>query len=195
MKILVGCEFSGIVRDAFINQGHDAMSCDILPTETPGPHYQGDILDILHGNWDMLIAHPPCTYLSNAGVQYMKNNPTREKLLIEAAEFFNKLLNAPIDKIAIENPIQHRFARKLIPKYNQTVRMNWFGHDACKPTCLWLKNLSVLGVTDFVEYESVAYPNGRKTSAWYAKNRDPKSRSKTFTGFANAMAEKWGSKF
>ena len=192
MKILVACEFSGIVRDAFLEMGHYAVSCDLLPTEMPGSHIQGDILDNLE-YWDMMIAHPPCTYLSVAGVQYLHKIPGRKKHLKNAIKFFNKLLNAPIEKIAIENPVQHRFAREGIRMYDQRVQMNWFGENACKPTCLWLKGLPALEKTKLVDYDSVRYPNGKTASKWYGKNRDPHKRSKTFKGFADAMAKQWGS--
>lgn len=149
MKILIACEFSGIVRDAFAKLGHDSWSCDLLPTESPGNHYQCDALEILDNGWDLMIAYPPCTYFSVAGLQYLKNNPKRLTLQKESAEFVKKLWNAPIEKICIENPIGQ--LPKYIGRYSQIVKMYEFGHaDAHKPTCFWLKNLPKLEPTNIV---------------------------------------------
>lgn len=142
MKILVGCEYSGTVRDAFIAQGHDAMSCDLLPTESPGPHYQGDIRDVLNDGWDMMIAHPPCTYLSVSGMHWTTRGLRDKKLTDDALDFVRLLMSAPIEKIAIENPVS--VISSKIRKPDQVIQPWWFGDDASKKTCLWLKNLPQL---------------------------------------------------
>ena len=138
MKVLVACEFSGIVRDAFIAKGHDAMSCDILPTESPGPHHRGDVLDIIYDGWDLMIAHPPCTYLTNSGVRWLHTQPGRWDQLRLAGEFFNRLLDAPINKICIENPIPHKYAIECMNgrRYTQLIQPWQFGHGETKATCL-----------------------------------------------------------
>lgn len=198
MKVLVACEFSGTVRDAFIKNGHEAISCDILPTESDGPHYQGDVRDILNDGWDLMIAHPPCTYLTNAGVCHLHSIPSRNgvitkihgevrwKLMEEAAEFFNQLREAPIQKICVENPIPHGYARKIIGKYNQIIQPWMFGHGEIKRTCLWLKNLSKLEPTNIVDGR---YPRMHLTSPGVERW---KIRSKTYEGIAKAMANQWG---
>ena len=135
MKVLIACEFSGIVRDAFIKRGHDAWSCDLLPTEVEGPHIQGDVLNILNDGWDLIIAHPPCTHLATSGARWFKNKEKEQK---EALEFVSLLLNAPINKIALENPISIISSR--IRKPDQIVQPWMFGHPEQKSTCLWLKN-------------------------------------------------------
>ncbi len=185
MKVLIACEFSGIVRDAFIARGHDAMSCDLLPTEKPGPHYQGDVMDIIGNGWDLMIAHPPCTRLANSGVMWLEKRNLWEDLEY-AINFFNLLLDADIEKIAIENPIQHKYARAGIRKYNQIIQPYQFGHGEQKATCLWLKNLPKLAPTNVV--------SGRYQ---YSHNLPPspdrwKLRSMTYQGVADAMAEQWG---
>ena len=190
--MLIACEYSGIVRDAFIAKGHDAMSCDLLPTESLGPHYQGDINvmlgdQVLNSTWDLLIAHPPCTYLSNSGVRWLYEKSGRWQSLDEAAMFFKDLLEAPFKKIAIENPIPHKHAIKRIgQKYNQIIQPWQFGHGETKATCLWLKNLRSLKPTNIVEgRESRIHKMAPGT------NRS-KDRSLTYQGIANAMAEQWG---
>lgn len=192
MRVLVACEFSGVVRDAFIALGHDAVSCDLLPTESLGPHYQGDVFDIIDDGWDMMIAHPPCTYLSNAGARFLYpkgilNNDRFEKGS-QAKEFFMKLLNAKIDKIAIENPIPSTIYG--LPKYDQIVQPFEFGHPYKKKTCLWLKNIPLLIPTDIIKIsESTKIPGN-----WFNKGGKDrqKNRARTFPGIARAMAEQWG---
>lgn len=192
MKVLVACEFSGIVRDAFIARGHDAMSCDLLPTERPGPHYQGDVMDIINDGFDMMIAHPPCTYLSNAGAVHLYpggilNNSRLQKGL-EAKEFFMKLFSANIKFIAIENPVPSTVYD--LPKYDQIIQPYQFGHPFQKKTCLWLKNLLPLKPTNIVsERQSTKVPGN-----WYNKGGTDrqKNRARTFTGIAEAMADQWG---
>ena len=192
MKVLVACEYSGVVRDAFIKRGHDAMSCDILPTDAPGPHYQGDVMDILNDGWDLMIAHPPCTYLSNAGARhlYPKGILNQERLQkgMVAKEFFMALINAPIPKICVENPIPSTVYQ--LPPYAQYIEPYEFGHPFKKRTCLWLKNLPPLMATMLVsKMESTKVPGN-----WFNKGGKDrqKNRAKTFQGIADAMAQQWG---
>jgi hypothetical protein len=142
MRVLVACEYSGTVRDAFIAKGHDAISCDLLPTDKPGPHHQGDIRDILYDGWDLMIAHPPCTYLAVSGLHWNKRDPSRAAKTEEALDFVRLLLDAPIPRIALENPISCISSR--IRKPDQIIQPWQFGHDASKKTCLWLKDLPKL---------------------------------------------------
>ncbi len=192
MKVLVACEFSGIVRDAFSAKGHNAWSCDLLPTERPGQHYTGDIREILDDKWDLIIAHPPCTYFAVAGLQYLRNNPDRLRKQKESALFVKKILLNKSPKICIENPIGQ--LPKYIGSYSQIVRMWEFGHaDAHKPTCLWLKGLPLLRPTHIMKpLPSIKYPNGKVLSLWRSKTGGSKNRSRTFQGIADAMAEQWG---
>jgi hypothetical protein len=202
MKVTVGCEYSGRVRDAFIKRGHKATSCDLLPTETPGPHYQGDIFDIL-GDEDLLIAHPPCTFLANSGVRWLasKNpkqgfewsekyqiyiNPVRWEQMVEGAMFFKKLYDSS-KKGAIENPIMHKYALEIIGvKPTQIIQPWMFGHGETKATCLWLKNLPKLTPENIVD--------GREQRIWKLPPGPGrwKERSRTFEGIAEAMANQWG---
>ena len=183
----------GIVRDAFAAKGHDAWSCDILSTESPGNHFQGDVLEHLNKGWDLMIAHPPCTYLSNAGARYLypkgKLNKDRYKLGLKAKEFFMQLYNAPINKICVENPISSRIFS--LPKYTQTIQPYEYGHPVQKKTCLWLKNLPELKPTNIIyKRQSTKIPGN-----WFNKGGKDrqKNRSKFFVGFAQAMADQWGS--
>ena len=145
MKVLIACEYSGTVRDAFIAKGHDAMSCDLLPTDKPGPHYQGDIWDVINDGWDMMIAHPPCTFLSNSGVTWLHRQADRWDKMVSGAKFFKNLLEADIEKIAIENPIMHKYAVNIIGRRQDQVIQPWmFGHPEKKATCMWLKGLPKL---------------------------------------------------
>ena len=192
MKVLIACEYSGIVRDAFAAKGHDAWSCDILPTESPGNHFQGDVLEHLDKGWDLMIAHPPCTYLSNAGARFLypkgKLNKDRYNLGLKAKEFFMALYNAPINKICVENPISSKIF--ALPKYTQTIQPYEYGHPVQKKTCLWLKNLSQLKPTDIIfKRQSTKIPGN-----WFNKGGKDrqKNRSKFFDGFAKAMADQWG---
>jgi len=195
MKVLIACEFSGIVRDAFIAKGHDAWSCDLLPTERLGPHIQGDVLAILNDGWEMMIAHPPCTYLANSGVQHLHKDKTRWDKMRDGRVFFMKLWLANIPKIAIENPTPHHFAD--LPPYSQAIQPWMFGNKAMKRTCLWLKNLPPLFCTEWVEEgEKYIMSNGKcKGAKWYqllpTENRGHE-RSRTFQGIADAMASQWG---
>ena len=187
MRVLIACEVSGTVRDAFIANGHDAMSCDLLPTERPGPHYQGDIFDVLGDGWDMMIAHPPCTYLANSGVSWLFKRPERWGQMADGREFFMALSEAPIERIAVENPIPHKHAN--LPPYSQLIQPYNFGHDESKATCLWLKGLPPLMSTVHTMRD------GRDTTwhqdLWNQPDR-AKLRSVTFQGIADAMANQWG---
>lgn len=190
MKVLVACEYSGIVRDAFIARGHDAMSCDLLPTDRVGPHYQGDVRDILDGGWDLMIAHPPCTHLAVSGARWFKGKEAEQE---EALEFIRMLLEAPVEKIALENPVSIISGR--IRRPDQIVNPWQFGHDEAKRTCLWLKNLPPLTDTN-----NVRRPRGERYSNQTPSGQNKlgpsedrwKIRSMTYPGLAQAMAEQWG---
>ena len=192
MRVLVACEYSGTVHDAFLKRGHDAMSCDLLPTESPGPHYQGDVFDVIADGWDLMIAHPPCTYLSNAGARHLYPkgllNQDRFALGLEAKDFFMKLWIADIPKICIENPVPSSVFG--LPAYGQFIEPFHFGHPFKKKTCLWLKNLPPLMST-----LNVAHRESTKVAGnWFnagGKNRQS-ARAKFWPGIADAMAEQWG---
>jgi hypothetical protein len=193
MKILVACEYSGAVRDAFIALGHEAMSCDLLPTDVDGPHYQGNVFDVIRDGWDLMVAHPPCTYLSVSGMHWTTRGLRDPKLTEDALQFVRDLMDAPIDRIAIENPVSVISTR--IRKPDQIIQPWWFGDDASKKTCLWLKNLPLLTPTDMLEGDSKTR-RGNQTAS--GQNKLPPSkdrwklRSATFQGIANAMAQQWG---
>jgi hypothetical protein len=181
MKVLVACEFSGIVREAFSQHGHDAISCDLIESEIPGKHHQGNVLDLLDDGWDLMIAHPPCTRLAVSGARWFKG---KEHEQAEALDFVRDLMNAPIPRIAIENPIS--VISSHIRKPDQIIQPWQFGHGETKATCLWLKNLPKLEPTNIVE--------GRNHSIWYTPKSPNrwKIRSRTFKGIAQAMATQWG---
>ncbi len=183
MKILIACEYSGEVREAFRAAGHDAMSCDLLPTDAPGPHYQGPVEDIIYEGWDMMIAFPPCTHLAVSGARWFKEKRADGRQQ-DALAFVRMLMDAPIARIAIENPVS--IISSHIRKPDQTIQPWQFGHGETKRTCLWLKNLPKLTPTDIVE--------GREQRIWkMPPSADRwKERSKTFQGIANAMADQWG---
>ena len=196
MRVLVACEYSGTVRDAFIALGHNAISCDLLPTDSPGPHYQGDVFDIINNGFDLMIAHPPCTYLSNSGVSWLYKKPGRWEQMREGAEFFKRLLEADIPMIAVENPIQHKHAKEIIgAKYTQVIQPWMFGHPEKKATCLWLKGLPKLEPTNNVKDVMEALPKNQQQRLHYLPPSTErwKIRSKTFDGIAQAMAEQWSS--
>jgi hypothetical protein len=196
MKVLVACEFSGTVRDAFAALGHWAWSCDLLPAETAGNHYQGDVRDMLDSFWDLMVAHPPCTYLSVSGMHWTTRGLRDPKLTEDALDFVRLLLAAPIERIAIENPVSVISSR--IRKPDQIIQPWQFGHDASKKTCLWLKNLPLLKPTKVVEPRLVeGKPRwGNQTSSGQNKlgpSADRwKIRSETYPGIAQAMATQWG---
>lgn len=182
MRILVACEYSGIVRDAFAAKGHDVWSCDILPTEQPGQHLQCDVLDVLDNGWDLMIAHPPCQYLSYAGNRWLKQ-PGRHENMLKALEFFKALLNAPIPHIAVENP--RGWTWKYVRKPDQIIEPYHFGHPMTKATCLWLKNVPPLMATLIITDPFVNWTK-------YKGSHTSKARAKTFPGIAAAMANQWG---
>lgn len=181
MKILIACEYSGTVREAFSKLGHDAWSCDILESEIPGNHYKGDVRDIICAGWDIMIAHPPCTHLAVSGARWFKD---KQREQAEALEFVGLLMNAPIGRIAIENPISIISSRFRKP--DQVIQPWQFGHGETKATCLWLKNLPKLKPTNIVE--------GREQRIWKLPPSTDrwKERSRTFPGIAAAMADQWG---
>lgn len=203
MKVLVACEYSGTVRDAFTRAGHDATSCDLLPTETQGKHYQGDVMDIINDGWDLMVAHPPCTYLSVSGMHWTTRGLRDPQLTEDALSFVAALLGAPIPKICLENPISIISSR--IRKPDQIIQPYEYGHDASKRTCLWLKGLPKLQPTRFVEPRVVITPSGKPANRWgnqcdnYGQDKLPPSadrwklRSATYVGIAEAMAAQWGS--
>lgn len=196
MKVLVACEMSGRVRDAFIKRGHEAMSCDLLDSLTEGPHYKGDIFDILDTSWDLLIAHPPCTYLSVSGLHWNSKNSTRAIQTEEALEFVQKLMNAPIEKICVENPVSCVSTR--IRKPDQIIQPYEFGEDASKKTCLWLKNLTPLVPTNRIIGRMIDGKERWSNQTDSGQNKLGPSkdrailRSLTYQGIADAMAEQWG---
>lgn len=196
MRILVACEFSGTVRDAFERKGHDAMSCDILDGEGHGLHYKGDIRDVLYEDWDMVIAHPPCTYLANSGVSWLFRDKTRWDKLDDAAAFFNMFLDLKVPKICVENPIMHKYAVERIGgrKQSQVVQPWMFGHKEQKATCLWLRGLPKLEPTNNVKEEMMKLaPAERQRLHWLPPSKDRwRIRSTTYSGIAEAMAEQWG---
>ena len=197
MKVLVACEYSGRVRDAFLARGHDAISCDLLPTDSPGPHYQGDVLELIRREkFDLMVAHPPCTYLCSSGLHWNGRVPGRAEKTEEALEFVRALLFCEIPRIALENPTGCIGTR--IRKSDQTIQPWQFGADASKATCLWLKGLPKLVPTSIVEPRIV---NGKKrwgNQTDSGQNRlGPsddrwKVRSETYLGIAEAMAAQWG---
>jgi hypothetical protein len=197
MRVLIACEYSGTVRDAFLARGHDAVSCDLLPTDAPGPHYQGPVQDIIGQGWDLMIAHPPCTYLSVSGMHWTTRGLRDPQLTEDALEFVRLLMDAPVPRIAIENPVSVISTR--IRKPDQIVTPSQFGHDASKKTCLWLKGLPLLRPTQMVEPRIIGGRKrwGNQTDS--GQNRlspSPdrwKIRSATYPGIAAAMADQWGS--
>lgn len=184
MRVLVACEFSGIVRDAFATRGHDAWSCDLIPSERGGNHIEDDVLRHLDG-WDLMIAHPPCTRLCNSGVRWLEERNLWDELR-QACLFFTRLLNAPVARVAVENPIPHKYAREMIGHYQQRIHPWLFGEPDTKATCLWLRNLPPLMAT-MIE-------TGRNPKC-FLQSPGPqrwKERSRTYQGIADAMAVQWG---
>jgi hypothetical protein len=190
MRVLVACEFSGVVRRAFRASGHDAWSCDLLPAEDGEQefHLTGDVLNYLDPAkaFDLMIAHPPCTYLANSGVRWLDTQPGRRNKMRDAAAFFIKLQRCNIPRIAIENPIPHKHAKQWIGKYSQLIQPWQFGHGETKATCLWCKNLPPLRPTKIVD--------GRAPRVHYVSPGPDrwKERSRTLHGIAEAMADQWG---
>ena len=196
MKILIACEYSGRVREAFAKLGHEVLSVDLLPTEKPGNHYQGNIEDVLYNCWDLMIAHPPCTYLTNSGVCHLHKDESRWDKLDDGADFFKLLLDAPIDKICIENPIMHKYAKERIGgvKQSQVIQPWMFGHAEQKATCLWLKGLPMLKPTNNVKEEMMLLPKNQRERLHYLPPGPDrwKERSRTYQGIADAMSIQWG---
>jgi hypothetical protein len=203
MKVLVACEFSGTVRDAFIKAGHDAMSCDLEPTDVPGPHYQGDMFDIVNDGWDLMIAFPPCTHLAVSGAKHFaqKRADGRQQ---QGIDFFMKVVNVDIPKIAVENPVG--IMSSLYRKPDQIIQPWQFGNKAQKTTCLWLKGLPLLKHTNIVDKgEFYVSASGKRLPTWshdvaingkkiaYGSVEMKRIRNKTFQGIADAMAQQWGS--
>lgn len=192
MKVLIACEFSGLVRDAFKEKGHDVWSCDLLPTERPGQHYECDVTEVLYKDWDLIIAHPPCTFLANSGVRWLygedKQRVTQRWIdLSYARKFFYFIYDNPVcKKICVENPIPHKHA--MLPKWTQTIQPWQFGHTTQKRTCLWLKGLPELKPTDIIPKEKHTQDIWRMAPSEERK----KERSRTFRGIAKAMADQWG---
>ena len=200
MRVLVACEFSGIVRDAFLARGHDAMSCDLLPTESPGPHYQGDVRDVIGNGWDLMIAHPPCTYLSNAGVRHLHSIPSRNGVLPkvygearweamrEGAELFRDLLHAPIPRIAVENPIMHKYAIGEVGRKQDQVVQPWmFGEPVQKAIALWL-----VGLPPLLASGPMCEERHQLVRRMLPSPDRSHKRSVFFPGVAAAMADQWG---
>ena len=202
MKILIACEYSGIIRDCFLALGHDAMSCDIDPTDYPGPHYEGDVLDILDNGWDMMIAHPPCTYLCSSGLHWNNKVEGREQKTEEALAFVTALWDADIDKVCIENPVGCINTRLPFMPKPQYIQPYDFGEDASKKTGLWTRGLPKLVPTEHIPGREVLR-NGRTYSRWSNQTDSGqnalgpsasrgKDRSKTYFGIAEAVALQWG---
>lgn len=182
LRVLVACEYSGTVRDAFIARGHDAMSCDLLPTERPGPHYEGNVFDVIGDGWDLMIAHPPCTHLAVSGARWFNHKQVEQA---QALDFVRRLLDAAIPRIALENPVSIISSRIARPA--QVIQPWQFGHGETKATCLWLKGLPLLTPTNIVEgREQRIHRLPPGPDRW-------KERSCTFQGIADAMADQWGS--
>jgi len=203
MKVLIACEYSGIVREAFKARGHDAWSCDLLDTEIPGNHYKCDATEILALGWDLMIAHPPCTYFSRAGMHFLLTQNGRKEKLEEAFQFVKKLWQAPIEKICLENPVGWLNTNWRQPK--QIVHPWYFGDNDMKQTCFWLKNLVKLNGKVHIALDKLKYrpkpdkpgrigKDGKMRNFYFmSRSRNAKDRSKTFSGIAKAMAEQWGS--
>lgn len=196
MRVLVACEYSGTVRDAFIRAGHDATSCDLLPTDQTGPHHQGDVLELLkRQSYDLMVAHPPCTYLCNSGVRWLSTDIKRWPDLIDGAVFFRALLNADVPRIAVENPVMHKYAAAIIGRrQDQIIHPHQFGHPESKATGLWLKGLPPLIIREDSQAYMDTLPASERSRIHYASPGADrwKVRSTTYVGIAEAMAEQWG---
>lgn len=194
MKVLIACEYSGTVRDAFVARGHDAMSCDLLPSDKPGKHHQGDVRELLAQPWDILIAFPPCTHLCASGMHWTRRGKRDPQLTEDALAFVSLLMAAPVERIALENPVGAISTR--IRKPDCIIQPWQFGHPESKTTCLWLKNLPTLKPTNVLA--KPASGRWENQCANGSQNKLPPSpdrwklRSKTYQGIADAMAEQWG---
>jgi hypothetical protein len=206
MRVLIGFECSGIERDAFLALGHDAMSCDLKATQRPGPHYQGDIRDVLHDGWaELAILHPECTYLTNSANGSLDKltpsangkltGPARWKALIDNAVFFRQLLDAPVERLAIENPVMNGYAKKIIGRPQDQIVQPWmFGQPEYKQLCLWLKNLPPLIATEDVRAvaDSLPYKESHRIHSAGPSDDRSEQRSESFPSIAEAMANQWG---
>lgn len=196
MRVLVACEYSGKVREAFRKKGHEAWSCDLLPSDDNSDfHIQGDVTELLKQPWDLMVAHPPCTYITNSGVSWLHKDVTRWPKLFDATQFFRLLLEADVEKICVENPIPHKYAREWIhSNYTQIVHPYMFGHKEQKATCLWLKGLPELIETDNVKVDMMKLSKKERERLHYLPPSEDrwKLRSETYQGIADAMAEQWG---
>ena len=196
MRVLIACESSGVERDAFIRAGHDAMSCDILPTQSPGPHHHGDVRELMGEPFDLVIAHPPCTYLSNSGVRWLHTDPTRWPKLFDGADFFASMWDFNTVRLCVENPVQHKYAVKLHGKgrQTQTVQPYQFGHLETKRTAYWLRGLPPLVPTTNLKASTFALPTAERSKVHYASPGPDRwrARSKSYIGIAEAMAAQWG---
>ena len=196
MRVLIACEYSGAVRDQFLKLGHDAMSCDLLPTDVPGPHYQGDVFDIINDSWDLMIAFPPCTHLALSGAMHFEKKRADGRQQ-QGIDFFMRVVNINVPKLAVENPIG--IMSTLYKKPDQIIQPFEYGHGTTKATCLWLKGLPLLKPTNIVDKgEVVTFASGKRMSKWFYESSQlpPKERermrNKTFQGIADAMADQWG---
>lgn len=194
MKVLVACESSGRVRDAFRRRGHDSLSCDLKKSEVGGPHYTGNVLDIIDEGWDLMVGHPPCTRLANSGVHWLSRRDLWADL-DEAAAFFRALMNANIPLVAIENPIPHKYAvQRIGRKYDQIIQPWQFGHPESKATCLWLRGLPPLTPTNVIAKPHCGYWDNQTPSGQNKIGPGPDRatiRSRTYQGIAEAMADQW----
>lgn len=189
MRVLVACEYSGIVRDAFLAEGHDAISCDLLPTESLGPHIQGDVRPLLKESWDLVIAHPPCTYLCQSGVRWLYEKLGRMEQMHAACDFFKLFLDADVLRLAIENPVMHNHAvRRIGQRHNFTIQPYQFGHPESKRTCFWTRRLPPLLPVCMAPKSS----DHRRLHNLSPGPGRAKERSRTFPGIARAMAQQWG---
>ena len=193
LKMLVACEFSGTVREAFSRKGWDAWSCDLLPSEKEGNHLQGDVSEILSRKWTLVIGHPPCTYLANSGVCFLRGNKQRLEEMYKGADFFLKVHRSNAEFVAVENPVLHGYAYKIVGKPSQVFHPFHFGHKETKATCLWLKNLPLLKHTNNVKKETYLLPQSQRQRTRYLSPSPSRwrERSRTFQGMADAMAEQW----
>jgi site-specific DNA-cytosine methylase len=196
MKVLIACEFSGTVRDAFTKLGHDAWSCDLEPTQTEGNHYQGDMFNIVNDGWDLIIAHPPCTHLAVSGARHFEKKRADGRQQ-QGIDFFMRVANIDVPRLAVENPIG--IMSTLYRKPEQIIQPWEYGHGTTKATCLWLKGLPLLKPTNIVDKgEVVTFASGKRMSKWFyeSSHLPPKERermrNKTFQGIADAMADQWG---
>lgn len=198
MKILIACEESQTVCKAFRERGHEAYSCDTQPCSGGHPewHFQADVIELLADHpeqWDMIIAHPPCTYLANSGVSWLHRTTGRWEKMVKGAEFFKMIMDLPVEKIVVENPVIHKYAKAIIGRsYDQTIQPWQFGHDASKRTCLWLKGVQPLVPTEIIKKDKYANQTPSGQNKLGPSPERAKLRSKTYKNIAKAMAEQWG---